>query len=619
MADVSYNGDNCIEPEGDSILGQDDIETEGRTHHLRNPNTMRKTAGDVRKFVDWLRGVNERRQPEHIPLKELDEYMANFLTTARKLDGQEYEIESLKSFQCSINRYLIDKQVCVNVLADKEFKHSREVLLLKRRELRRLGGKAAKQNKAEPFTAQEINLLYASNLLGTGNPRALLNTVFLNNTLYFGMESRREHVRLRWGDIQLKTTSQGVEFLEYSGGKSCKPKPAIGNTAVKKSTCTLFADPENARCPVQAYRIFAAKRPKDMLLADSSFYTGIVRLSKQGDHWYSSNALGKNTVGKIVRHMCEEAGIVGRKMNHTPQKVVTLACVTAPPPLLQLQEHLNVNTLSCVQRVGGDNRSTWCYVLNNVKQTTLGGKREHAATIGGEAAETPAVQEKVSRLSGKTLALATGQGTTSVPNSSTVPCNSTVPNSSTVSSSSTVTNSSTVTAIECSRSVGKPESMAGFSNTEADEVKMEDIKNIDEVEVKIENVEDDDDYDDCNHIVTHTDSHFNQRSNATPPADMGTHVQQKHQQQKHHHQQQQQKQQQQLQQQLQQHYACSRLEPGQSDVANDIAKIETDRLAVEQERLNVARERLELEKQLLQIERERVRLERQRLDQSKRF
>jgi hypothetical protein len=41
------------------------------------------------------------------------------------------------------------------------------------------------------------------------NPEALINAVFLNNDSYFGLRGRQDHVNIRWGDIQLKSTSGG--------------------------------------------------------------------------------------------------------------------------------------------------------------------------------------------------------------------------------------------------------------------------------------------------------------------------------------------------------------------------------------------------------------------------
>ena len=50
----------------------------------------------------------------------------------------------------------------------------------------------------------------------SGNPAALIHTVWLNNSLHFGLRSREEHATLRWGDIGRKVTSTGEKYLEHT-------------------------------------------------------------------------------------------------------------------------------------------------------------------------------------------------------------------------------------------------------------------------------------------------------------------------------------------------------------------------------------------------------------------
>ena len=59
------------------------------------------------------------------------------------------------------------------------------------------------------LTSWELNTLYDKDLLGTRNPESLLNTLWLNNTMHFG-----------WGDVKLKKTADGEEFLEFNERQS---------------------------------------------------------------------------------------------------------------------------------------------------------------------------------------------------------------------------------------------------------------------------------------------------------------------------------------------------------------------------------------------------------------
>lgn len=55
----------------------------------------------------------------------------------------------------------------------------------------------------------------AIRIIYTGNPKALLNTMWLNSTLHFGLRGRQEHTQMLWGDIELKSDTSGIEYLEF--------------------------------------------------------------------------------------------------------------------------------------------------------------------------------------------------------------------------------------------------------------------------------------------------------------------------------------------------------------------------------------------------------------------
>jgi len=134
---------------------------------LKNNNTSRKTNSDVNKLKLWLAGQNEEGEIHEIPPQELDLYLARFFMTTQRCDGGNYEPDTLKSIQGSINRYLSEKHCNVDLIKDKEFKHSRDVLMSKRKLLRQ-SGKGNKPQKAEPLTKEEIDILYEKKLLGAG-------------------------------------------------------------------------------------------------------------------------------------------------------------------------------------------------------------------------------------------------------------------------------------------------------------------------------------------------------------------------------------------------------------------------------------------------------------------
>ena len=84
-----------------------------------------------------------------------------------------------------------------------------------------------------------------------------------------------------------------------------------------------------------------------MLAEESPFYIGINKKSK-GDAWYVPQPMGKNTLGNIVKSMCEEAGIQERKVNHSARKTAITTLVHAGIPPTLVQQHSGHKSLASI-------------------------------------------------------------------------------------------------------------------------------------------------------------------------------------------------------------------------------------------------------------------------------
>jgi hypothetical protein len=142
---------------GSRFLAVDETATSTLIDSMKNENTKRKTGYDVGIFKQLLSIVRELQNPEDIEVSELNMLLARFYLSVRTKLNQEYEPDSLKSIQSSISRYLNEKRN-INILKDKEFQHSRDVIDAKRKELKGKGLRN-KKNRADAFTSEE-NILY---------------------------------------------------------------------------------------------------------------------------------------------------------------------------------------------------------------------------------------------------------------------------------------------------------------------------------------------------------------------------------------------------------------------------------------------------------------------------
>lgn len=101
----------------------------------------------------------------------------------------------------------------------------------------------------------------------------------------------------------------------------------------------------NLRCPVQSYKEYSRHRPVQMTDPESPFYQRLCRNIKD-DVWYINQAMGKNTLSKFVKTMCDKAGVEGRKTNHSARKTTVPSLVHAgvsPTQVMQLSGHKKSN------------------------------------------------------------------------------------------------------------------------------------------------------------------------------------------------------------------------------------------------------------------------------------
>jgi hypothetical protein len=144
----------------------------------QNANTRRMTDSHLRLIKSYLASKNDVRELEDIPPAELDLYLAQFFLGVRKSaapgadvdlndSSRQYEPSTLAAMHSSFHRYLAGKQYPANLKEDSCFKHSRDVLGAKMKELKKLG-KGNKPHAAEPFTTSELEMLAEHHLLGSG-------------------------------------------------------------------------------------------------------------------------------------------------------------------------------------------------------------------------------------------------------------------------------------------------------------------------------------------------------------------------------------------------------------------------------------------------------------------
>ena len=333
---------------------EDDAQFVAFIDQQRSENTKSKTKCDVNIFKTFILNLNETRELEQIPVKELDKLLCKFFMTIKRKDGNNYEPDTLTSIQRSIQRYLQQQNADFNIIKDNDFHLSREVLAARRKSLVS-DGKGNRPNATRPLTDSEEDKLFSVGYFGESDPLVLQRTLWWLLSLQFGFRARDESQKLRWGDVELTadpdTNNEMLVWLAERGSKTRTGKENVHQRAFNP-TIQSISGSDSYRCPVRLYKKFRSHRPAEMNQPDSPFYLAInYQRSEESTVWYKKAPLGKNQIGKFLSKAVECGHLAGNKKvtNHSVRKTSISRLLDANCPetfVAQLSGHKSLNSLS---------------------------------------------------------------------------------------------------------------------------------------------------------------------------------------------------------------------------------------------------------------------------------
>ncbi|KAJ8311209.1 hypothetical protein KUTeg_011237 [Tegillarca granosa] len=110
---------------------------------------------------------------------------------------------------------------------------------------------------------------------------------------FFGMRSRQEHVNLRWGDIKVKRTSIGEQFLEYPE-RSTKTHTVV--TSENRAFTPKMFEEGNPSCPVYIYQLYAEKDQINETIRFTICIGINKRSNEQSELWFVNQAMGHKSL-----------------------------------------------------------------------------------------------------------------------------------------------------------------------------------------------------------------------------------------------------------------------------------------------------------------------------------
>ncbi|XP_070182961.1 uncharacterized protein KIAA1958-like [Littorina saxatilis] len=340
-------------------------------------NTLKKTAHDVKLLKTFIQEKlpNTELEIHQLTPSSLNEILSKYFIALKKADGTDYEATSMRSFWGSIHRHLKSKSYPHDINRSPSFQQAQQTLNAKLKALKN-AGKGNMQYSAEALTDEEINTLYERNQLGQTTAESLLNTMWWNNCIHFGLRAVTDHHQMKWGDVTLGKDSSGKEYLSYNE-RSTKTRTGEHVTNIRAVRPTVWATPQDpTRCPVATYRLYAEYRPKDYSGEDDPFYiaTTTVPNPKPGTTWLKKQRVGVNKLATLMKDMAIKAGLTQNKRitNHSARKTMVQTLVNkqfAPTEIMQLTGHKNVQSINTYSKMSEETHKKMSTALAESQST----------------------------------------------------------------------------------------------------------------------------------------------------------------------------------------------------------------------------------------------------------
>lgn len=351
---------------------------DGYVQKQSNKRTLSKTYYDNRLLQKFLDAENETRPIQEIPPNQLCAVLCKFFISVRKSDGTNYEPNSLRAFMCSFDRKLRNLGYEWSLVHGNEFAKLRNVVKTKVRELKTFG-KGNLPRTSKPITDEEIEILWQHNQFGNHTPNSIINTLWFNNTIHFGLRGSDEHRNMSWGDVKLCEDCTGLEYLEFV---KRRPKTRPGENpgamqAVKQKMSSYMSIPD--RCPVNTFKLYASKRPTDYCNPEDPFYIASTHTNQNNlgpnGQWFKRQPIGINKLNGLMKTMVKAAGLPEDKKlsnrsarKHHEQK---LGVNNSPPTqIMQITGHHNLQSVNNYNQINEVQHNQISQVLSSPSPIT---------------------------------------------------------------------------------------------------------------------------------------------------------------------------------------------------------------------------------------------------------
>ena len=208
-------------------------------------------------------------------------------------------------------------------------------------------------------------MLWKSGELGDSNPATLLHTIWFLCTMHFGWRSVDEHRRVCYGDFEVGSDDQGIQYVELKTERGTKTRTGCEGQKERAFNPRMYAKNEKD-CPVALFKKYVSLRPSHTKNPESPFYLLPANTPTQTT-WYKNQPVGINSLGKFMKVMTDNAGISGKKTNHSARKTMITKLVqndVNPLHVAQLTGHKCLKSLDSYSKASLEQQKRMSHMIS---------------------------------------------------------------------------------------------------------------------------------------------------------------------------------------------------------------------------------------------------------------
>ncbi|XP_058621280.1 zinc finger MYM-type protein 2 isoform X2 [Onychostoma macrolepis] len=302
-------------------------------HNRNESSTVKQTVWAVNCFKAWLREKQLTIDFKTVEKSDLNPVLREFYGSIRTSKGELYGISSYVGLRAGLNRFINEPPLnrVWNLMQDTEFRAANNVFKGVVKQIRRSGRDITAHYP--PISPEDQHLLKHSPALDPGNPKGLLNKVWYDIQLHFGLRGKEGNRHLQPDAFALNRDQSGFKYFTMTLHEDTKNMQEKD----KKNRRAMYEEPGNPLCPVASLEKYLSKIPADA----KALYLQPKRMYVITDEmWYTPLPLGVNYLSQMLPKICKEAGTRTIYTNHslrltaiqrlTESREIMAVCVSVP-------------------------------------------------------------------------------------------------------------------------------------------------------------------------------------------------------------------------------------------------------------------------------------------------